>query len=52
MAFSNDDRLIDFKKVRNQFKAISVVSTNMLTAACFLFALYFFKDSINMFYKV
>lgn len=51
MAFANDARLIDCKEVRNQFKAISVISTNMLTAA-FLFALYFFKYSINMFYKV
>lgn len=52
MAFANDARLIDCKEVRNQFKALSVVSTNMLTAACFLFALYFFKDSIKMFYNV
>lgn len=52
MTFANDARLIDCKEVINQFKAMSVVATYMLTAQWFLFALHFFKYSINMFYTV
>lgn len=49
MTCANDVRLIVCKKVRNQFKIILVVVTNMLTVECLVFALYLFKGSIDTF---